>query len=126
MIRRMKRTFLGLLALLSLSFVAAAASADGKWTAEIPGRGGNTQTTTFTLKSSGAGLEGSVANQRGDTPISDGKVEGDNISFNQKMSFNGNDIVIHYKGVVKGDTIEFTREVEGRGGPTTFTAKKAN
>jgi hypothetical protein len=42
------------------------------------------------------------------------------------MSFNGNDVVIHYKGVVKGDTIEFTREVEGRGGPTTFTAKKAN
>lgn len=114
------------MALLSLSFVAAAASADGKWTAEIPGRGGNTQTTTFTLKSSGAGLEGSVANQRGDSPISEGKVDGDNISFNQKMSFNGNDVVIHYKGVVKGDTIEFTREVEGRGGPTTFTAKKAN
>ena len=122
----MKRTFLGLMALLSLSFVAAAASADGKWTAEIPGRGGNTQTTTFTLKSSGASLEGSVANQRGDSPISAGKVDGDNISFDQKMSFNGNDVVIHYKGVVKGDTIEFTREVEGRGGPTTFTAKKAN
>jgi hypothetical protein len=122
----MKRTFLGLMALLSLSFVAAAASADGKWTAEIPGRGGNTQTTTFTFKSSGASLEGSVANQRGETPISGGKVEGDNIAFDQKMSFGGNDVVIHYKGVVKGDTIELTREVEGRGGPTTFTAKKAN
>ena len=126
MIRRMKRTLLGLMALLSLSFVAAAASADGKWTAEIPGRGGNTQTTTFTLKSSGAKLDGTVANHRGETPITDGKVEGDNISFAQKMSFNGNDVVINYKGVVKGDTIEFTREVEGRGGPTTFTAKKAN
>jgi len=112
------------MALLSLCLVAAAASADGKWTAEIPGRGGNTQTTTFTFKTSGSSLEGTIANQRGETPISDGKVEGDNISFSQKMSFNGNDIVMNYKGVVKGDTIEFTRE--GGRGPATFTAKKAN
>jgi hypothetical protein len=111
------------MALLSLSFVAAAASADGKWTAEIPGRNG-TQTTTFTFKTSGSTLEGTIANQRGETPISDGKVDGDNISFSQKMNFNGNEMVMTYKGVVKGDTIELTRE--GGRGPATFTAKKAN
>lgn len=121
----MKTTFLALLALLSISFVAAAADVSGKWTADIPGRGGQTATNTFTFKAAGSKLEGSVTNQRGDSPISDGKVEGDNISFNQVMSFGGNDIKITYKGVVKGDTIEFTREVEGRGAPATFTAKKA-
>jgi hypothetical protein len=121
----MKTTLLALLALLSISFVAAAADASGKWTAEMPGRNGNTQTSTFNLKASGAKLEGSVTNQRGDTPITDGKVDGDNISFTQVMNFNGNEMKIMYKGVVKGETIEMTREVEGRGGPTTFTAKKA-
>ncbi|MDP9169010.1 MAG: hypothetical protein M3N54_00215 [Acidobacteriota bacterium] len=122
----MKTTLLALLALLSISFVAAAADVSGKWTAEVPGRGGTPATNTFTLKASGAKLEGSVTNQRGDAPITDGKVDGDNISFAQVMSFGGNDVKIMYKGVVKGDTIEFTREVEGRGGPTTFTAKKVN
>ncbi|MEP6713995.1 MAG: hypothetical protein ABJC09_00380 [Terriglobia bacterium] len=121
----MKTPLLALLALVSFSFVAAAADVSGKWTAEVPGRGGAAATNTFTFKEAGAKLEGSVTNQRGDSPIADGKVDGDNISFAQVMSFGGNDIKIMYKGVVKGDTIEFTREVEGRGGPTTFTAKKA-
>jgi hypothetical protein len=120
----MKTTLLALMALLCFTFVAAAADVTGKWTADVPGRGGNTQTTTFTFKASGDKLEGTVANQRGENPIADGKVAGDNISFTQMLSAGGNDIKIMYKGAVKGDTIEFTREVEGRG-PTTFTAKKA-
>ncbi|MDE3197687.1 MAG: hypothetical protein KGN84_15165 [Acidobacteriota bacterium] len=120
----MKTTLLALMALLCFSFVAAAA-VDGKWTADVPGRGGNAQTTTFTFKTDGAKLAGTVTTQRGDQEISDGKVDGDNISFATVLSFNGNEIKIMYKGAVKGDTIEFTREVEGRGGPTNFTAKKA-
>lgn len=121
----MKTSLLALLALLCVSFVASAADVSGKWTAEVPGRGGNTATTTFTFKADGAKLTGSVTTQRGDDPISDGKVDGDNISFAQTLSFGGNDVKITYKGVVKGNTIEFTREVEGRGGPATFTAKKS-
>jgi opacity protein-like surface antigen len=119
----MKTTLLALMALLSFSFVAAAADVTGKWTAEIPGRGGNTQTTTFTFKASGAKLEGTIANQRGENPISDGKVDGDKISFVQVMNFNGNEMKMNYTGTVKGDSIDFTRE--GGRGPATFTAKKA-
>jgi autotransporter translocation and assembly factor TamB len=122
----MKTTFLAFVALICFTLVAAAADVTGKWTADVPGRGGNAQTNTFTFKASGAKLEGSVTNQRGDSPIAEGKVDGDNISFVQNLDFGGNSIKITYKGVVKGDTIEFTREVEGRGGPATFTAKKAN
>lgn len=116
--------FLAFVALLSFTFIAAAADVTGKWTADIPGRNGNTQTTTFNLKADGAKLTGSVENQRGASDIADGKVDGDNISFVQVMNFGGNEMKMNFKGVVKGDTIEFTREVEGRG-PTTFTAKKA-
>src|SRR5665213_1937 len=113
----MKTTLLALMAILCFGFLASAASPDGKWTAEITSPRG-AQTTTFTLKASGAKLEGTVTTQRGDNPISDGKIDGDNISFVQNLTFGDNEIKISYKGVVKGDTIEFTREVEGRGGPT--------
>ena len=119
----MKRTFLALMAILTFSFIASAADVTGKWTAEVPGRGGS-QTTTFNFKVDGAALTGTVANQRGDSPISNGKVDGDKILFSQVLSFNGNDITLSYTGVVKGDTIEITREAGGRGGQT-FTATKA-
>jgi hypothetical protein len=119
----MKRTLLAVLALLSFSILASAADVTGKWTAEVAG-GRGAQTTTFTFKVDGSKLTGSVATQRGDSPITEGKVDGDNISFSQTLSFNGNDITMTYKGVVKGDTIEMTRD--GGRGPMTFTAKKTN
>ncbi len=119
----MKQTFLALMALLCFSFIASAADVTGKWTAEVPGRGGS-QTTTFNFKVDGAKLTGTVGNMRGDMPISEGKVDGDNISFVQTLEFNGNEIKLSYKGVVKGDSIEITREAGARGGQT-FTATKA-
>lgn len=119
----MKTTILAVMALLCSSLAALAADVTGKWTAEIPGRGGNVQTTTFTFKADAAKLEGTVANQRGETPITDGKVDGDKISFVQVTNFNGNETKMTYSGVVKGDSIELTRD--GGRGPATFTAKKA-
>ncbi|MES1261768.1 MAG: hypothetical protein ABUS49_08530 [Acidobacteriota bacterium] len=119
----MKSTLLALMALLCFTFVAAAADVTGKWTAEVPGRGGNTQTNTLTFKESGAKLEGSIANQRGDTPITDGKVDGDTITFTVVRNFGGNEMKMMYTGKVKGDSIDFS--VEGGRGPQTFTAKKA-
>ena len=111
------------MALLCSSLAALAADVSGKWTAEVPGRGGTPATNTFTFKAAGAKLEGSVTNQRGDTPIADGKVDGDKISFTTTTNFNGNEMKTSFTGVVKGDTIEITRD-NGRG-PVTFTAKKA-
>jgi hypothetical protein len=120
----MKTTLLALLALLCINFAAAAASVDGKWTAEVPGRGGNTQTTTFTLKADGATVSGSVSNMRGDTPITDGKLAGDTLTFTVVRNFNGNEVKATYTGKVKADSIDFTLD-NGRGTPVTFTAKKS-
>ena len=121
----MKSKLLALVAFLCFTFVLAAANVSGKWTAEVPGRGGNTQSTTFNFTVSGDVLTGTVSGGRGgDAPISDGKVSGDTVSFTQTLNFNGNEIKISYTGKVSGDTIEFTRDA-GRGGPVTFTAKRA-
>jgi len=113
---------LGLLALTAL-----AADITGKWTAEVPGRGGQTRETTFTFKVDGNVLTGTVSGFRGEMPISDGKIEGDQISFTQTLEFNGNSIKLVYKGTVSGDEIKFTRTREGGEGRTQeFTAKRAS
>jgi hypothetical protein len=119
----MRTTLLATLALLCITFVASAADASGKWTAEVPGRNGN-QTLTFNLTASGGSLTGTVTTARGDTPIAEGKVDGDTITFSQE--FPGRDggpaIKNTYTGKVSADHIDFTRD-NGRG-PVTFTAKK--
>jgi hypothetical protein len=124
----MKFRLFSLLALLGVfSLVAAAADVSGTYKADVPGRQGNTQPVTITLKADGSNLTGNVANARGESPISDGKIDGSNISFSQKMSFGGNDMVVKYKGTVDGDSIKFTRTMTGQDGTerkVEFTAKK--
>jgi hypothetical protein len=123
----MKCRFLSLLALLGVfAFVAAAADITGKWTAEIPGRNGNTQNVTFNLKADGSALTGNMATPRGESQISEGKIDGDNVSFNTVMRMQDNEVTMKYKGKVEGDTIKFTRTVNFNGNERTteFTAKK--
>ena len=112
---------------LAVATVAAmAADVNGKWVAQAPGRGGQTQEVTFNFTADGAQLNGSVTNQRGETKISDGKVTGDEISFTQVMEFNGNEVKLLYKGKVSGDEIKFSMTREGGDQPAReFTAKRA-
>ncbi|HLY15655.1 MAG TPA: hypothetical protein VKR61_00455 [Bryobacteraceae bacterium] len=113
---------LGLLALTAL-----AADVTGKWTAQVPGRGGQTREATFTFKVDGNTLTGSVSSPRGDADISDGKIDGNQISFTQTLEFNGNTVKLLYKGIVSGDEIKFTRARDGGDQPPQeFTAKRAS
>lgn len=43
--------------------------------------------------------------------FSEGKLDGDIITFVEPLSFNGNDIRIEYTGKINGDQIKFTRKV---------------
>jgi len=110
-----------------LTMTALAADVSGKWTAQVPGRGGQTREATFTFKADGGTLTGTVSGRQGDMPIADGKIDGDTISFTQTLEFNGNTIKFLYKGAVSGDEIKFTRTRDGgEGEPQTFTAKRAS
>jgi hypothetical protein len=95
------------------SLSAMAADFNGKWTAQVQGRNGM-QTLTFDFHVDGAALTGKITTPRGETDITDGKVDGDNISFTQKVSFNGNDMTINYTGKADGDGIKFTRQAGDR------------
>ena len=117
------RILLVLSLLSAFALVAQAADISGQWVAQIPGRGGNTQETTFTFKVAGGALTGSITTPRGENPIADGKVSGDDVSFTQTMERGGNTMKFIYKGKVSGNEIKFTREREG-GQATEFVAKK--
>jgi hypothetical protein len=102
-----------------------AANITGKWTAQVPGRDGQTREATFDFKVDGEKLTGTTSTPGGDVPISDGTVKGDDVAFNVSMSFNGNDVKLIYKGKVAGDEIKFTRQREGGDRVTDFVAKRA-
>lgn len=107
--------------LLGVAFAALSFAADitGKWTAKVPGRNGD-QETTFTFTQQGEKLTGSMTARQGERPIAEGSVTGDAVSFIVE-SQRGKQT---YKGTIAGAEIKFKRE-SGQGEPREFTAKKA-
>ena len=102
-----------------------AADPTGTWKASIETPNGTIE-TTFALKVDGAKLTGTVTSgQMGESDISEGKVDGDNISFAVVRSFNGNEFRINYKGKVSDSEIKFTGEIPGMDRTFEFTAKKS-
>jgi len=122
----MKTRIISVLALLTASvFTLTAADATGKWTAETPGRDGATMTNTFDLKADGTKLTGTMAHARGETAITDGKVDGDNITFTVVMKMGDNERKLNFMGKMSGNNIMFTRTMEGNDRKQEFTAKRA-
>lgn len=97
--------------LLAMCFILGMAPGiDGRWTTSIPGPNGDMQ-LVFTFKASGDSLTGTVASAMGTLPISDGKIEGNKISFN--VDINGT--VIAHKGTISGDVIHLEAQgMQGR------------
>jgi hypothetical protein len=120
--------------LLIASCALMAADVSGKWTFEQPGRGGGPgRPVTVTLKAEGATLTGTMPGGRGgDAPpiaITDGKIDGNNISFTVKREMNGNTMVTKYDGVVNGDEMKLKIIRNGQDGTpqtTDVVAKRAN
>jgi hypothetical protein len=106
--------------------IAYAADPTGKWVAQVPARDGQTREVTITLKAEGEKLTGTISGRQGDTPISDGQIKGDDLSFTVTQSRQGNEVKVNYKGKVSGDEIKFTRTFGGGNRPPVeFTAKRA-
>jgi hypothetical protein len=94
--------------LLGMFSLISAADATGKWSAEMPGRQGNTMKQTFTFKVDGSTLTGTISGRNGDTPISNGKVDGDTITFEVTREFNGNSFTTKYTGKVSDDKLNLS------------------
>ena len=124
--------------LLAVALVAMAADAvTGKWTMEQAGRGGGPpRVTTFDLKADGAKLTGTVTTpgfaRGGDTPppptttpISNGKVDGNNIAFEVTRDFGGNSFTTKYECAVSGSEMKVKMTMPGFGGTEPRTIEGA-
>ncbi len=100
-----------------------AADVDGKWTGTMSTPNGDVP-VAFTFKADGATLSGTTAGPDGaEVKISDGKVDGDNITFTITFDFGGMPITLNYKGAVAKDQIKFNIEVAGM--PFELIVKRA-
>jgi hypothetical protein len=101
---------------------AHAADFNGKWTAEFDTAIG-VQKYTYEFHVDGTTLTGKAKNEHGETALTEGKIDGDAITFVENLNFNGMDIKIEYTGKISGDEIKFTRKV-GDFATEELTAKR--
>src|SRR6266536_1431391 len=114
-------------AILALGAVAQAqdkkADPTGTWTWSQPGRnGGPDRKYTLKLKLEGEKVTGTLTapgrgGQSSDVAISEGKLKGDEISFEVTREVQGNKITAKYNGKISGDSIKGKMDA-GRDGQT--------
>lgn len=98
----------------------------GIWKAEFETQIG-IQKYTWELKQDGALITGKITSlvdgEKHESNVYDGKLEGNNIKFIEKFTYQDNEISITYSGTVAPDIIEFTRQV-GEFATEKVTAKR--
>jgi len=110
-------------AILIFAVPAAAADVDGTWTGTVSTPGGDFP-VSFTFKADGAKLTGSTLGPDGGAiAIQNGKVDGDNISFDITFDFGGMPATFSYKGVVSAEQIKLSSDFGGM--PFEFVVKKS-
>ena len=113
-----------------IAMVASAASAadiTGNWKATAD-FGGNAIERTFMFKVDGNKLTGeTTSSMMGKSTITDGKVDGDTITFSITAKFQDNEMKLSYKGKInaKGDEIKLTSESAQGGQAIEWNAKRA-
>jgi len=100
-----------------------AADVNGKWTATVQGRNGNSREVTYNLKADGSKLTGTTSTPQGEREIENGKIDGDTVSWSQTMNFGGESRTLNYTGKVAGDEIKVT--MTGGQMSREFVMKKA-
>jgi hypothetical protein len=119
-----RRILLSLVAVTLAAGLAGAGDVGGAWVAEFTTPSGQTRESTFAFEVDGEGLTGTVSGRRGDTPIEDGRIVGDEISFSVTRDFGRGEMKFLYEGTVTGDEIEMTITIEDRDRTFEMTAKR--
>src|ERR1051326_496407 len=102
-----------LLWMILLTLVALAADISGNWKATAEGPNG-TMERTFVFKLEGTKVTGeTTSSMMGKSVISDGKMDGDTVTFTLTGNIGGNEMKLNYKGKVSGNEIHFTSEIAG-------------
>jgi len=98
-----------------ISAAAWAADVSGKWVTEVPGMGGGDPMKIFyNFKVDGQNLTGTTGPEGMESPFTEGKIDGDNISFTVAFG----EMKMKMKGKIAGEEIKLKMEMEGgMGGP---------
>jgi hypothetical protein len=112
-----------LLIVFSARPLIAATDITGTWVGDLSTPDGNTFPLKFNFKQDGSKFTGTVDGPQGDPlAISDGKIDGDKITFT--VTFN--DTVIHHEGTIDGDQIKVSSKSDnGQMPPMQFTLKRS-
>lgn len=123
----MKIRLFGILALMLAALPASAADVVGRWTAEFDSPIG-VQKYVYEFSKSGDTLTGNATFERsignGTVQLANVKVVGDQVTFDEPLSVDGNNLTITYSGTLAGDEIKLERKV-GDFGTEQLTARRA-
>jgi hypothetical protein len=115
-----------LFAIFALGISALAADVTGTWKGTIDTPNGTIE-RTFLFKVDGSKLTGETSSEMmGKSPITDGKVDGDTITFTISVKFEDNEMQLNYTGKVSGDEIKFHVEGVGGGPSIDYVAKRVS
>ena len=114
-----------LLALLAIAAAAAlAADINGTWKASAEGPNGSME-RTFVFKVEGNKVTGeTTSSMMGKSTITDGKVDGDTITFTITGKLGDNEMKLSYTGKIKDNEIVFESSAGGGGQTIEWHAKK--
>ena len=102
------------LMVLLLVIPAHAAPVDGNWSGSVSTGNGDLP-ISFSFKTEGTVLKGSMTGPDGTPfPITDGKIDGNNLTFSVTLDFNGNSFALAYKGVLDGEQIKMSSDFQGQ------------
>ena len=85
---------------------AKAAADSGNWNTALILGDGNRIEGTLKLKQDGDKLTGATVRSENETPIQDGKIAGDEITFKVIRDRDGRTVTAKYKGKITGDTVK--------------------
>lgn len=93
---------------------AFAADLTGKWSGKVETPNGS-RDVTYTFKQDGDKLTGSVPGMQGtETPITEGSVKGDDVTFSVVRTFNGQERKTTYNGKVSGGELKLKYQQRGQ------------
>jgi hypothetical protein len=99
------------------SWTLLGAGLTGIWMGQIPGRSGQSQEVAFRFTQTGTMLAGKLYGDYQSTPISEGKISGDEVSFvviaPEQAGNQINETRYRFSGAIKDGELELTREREG-------------
>jgi hypothetical protein len=90
--------------------IAWAAGATSKWTGTFDTQIGE-QKYTWDLAADGTKLTGKYTSTNGEGQITDGKIQGDDLSWVEMLKFQDMELRIEYKAKLAGDELKITRKV---------------